>query len=163
MKRALMLLVLTLCIGCGGGSKSSSTPTSTWAGTYTGDLNFSGCPSETACGGDSITVTVTEAPDPANPGQFLPGLTITGVDNTTGQPFTGSGTALYDGGAPAGPGSFETTATIATSLGDSLFVAGTGSSPNSSPVLIQTGAVHSYTVVNGVNVQGPYLGTLSRQ
>lgn len=160
MKPALMLLMLVLCIGCGGGSTASSTPTSAWAGTYTGDLNFSGCPSDNPCGGDSISATVAQAY--SNP-EFSPTLTITGTDSTTGQAFTGTGTALDISPAPNGPGTMGTNATITTSLGDSLSLIGSGSSQSSSPVLIQTCAVHSYTVVNGVNVQGPYLGTLTRQ
>ena len=159
----LGIVAITACGGGGGGSTSTPAPTSTWAGTYTGNLNFSGCPSSTSCGGDSIAITIAEAPNPSIPGEFLPALTITGVDNTTKESFTGTGTALYDGAAPTGPGSSDTNATITISLGDSLQLLGSGSSTTSSPVLIQTCLVHSYTVVKGANVQGPYLGTLTRQ
>lgn len=168
MKCALMVLTSLLFAGCGGGStpQTSTSPTaatSVWAGKYTGELNFSGCPSTSPCGGDSISVTVSEASDPAIPGQFLPNLAITGVDNTTMQNFTGTGTAVYTGAAPVGPGSFNTNATITTSLGDSLMVIGSGSVQNSSAIHMTTGAVHSFTVSNGVIVVGPYLGSLSRQ
>ncbi len=66
-----------------GRKYSTPAPTSTWAGTYTGNLNFSGCPSSTSCGGDSIAITIAEALNSSISGEFLPALTITGVDNTT--------------------------------------------------------------------------------
>jgi hypothetical protein len=165
MKSALMLLMLALCIGCGGGS-TSSTPTSQWAGTYTGDLNFSGCPSQNPCGGDSITVTVTQAY--VNP-EFSPTLTLTGTDSTTA--FTGTGDTADVSPAASGPGGpGGATATFTTSLSENSFSVGarSGSSQNSSPLLMQTflvyncaGPVNAETGTCGGN--GAYLGTLTRQ
>lgn len=167
MKTFAALFLLVFLTSCGGGGATStltSTPTSVWAGTYTGQLNFSGCPNETACGGDSITIAISEAPDPAIPSEFLPTLTITGIDNTSKQSFTGTGTALYYGAAPTEPGSMETWASITISLGYSLDILGSGSStPSSSPVLIRTGVVSLCKVVNGSCTAGSYLGTLTRQ
>jgi hypothetical protein len=164
---AFSVAISLFLIACGGnsGGGSTTTPTSTWAGTYSGNLNFGGCPGETPCGGDSITITITEAPNPSIPGEFLPALTITGVDNTSNHSFTGTGTALYDGAAPEGPGDETTWAYITISLGgQNLALLGSGASTTTSPIDIQTCLVHSYTVVSGVgNVAGAYLGTLTRQ
>lgn len=160
-----LLFFLTACGGDGATSTLTAATTSTWEGTYTGDVNFSGCPSTSPCGGDSLTLTITEAPNPAIPGEFLPQLAITGSDNTTGKSFTGTGTALYDGAAPEGPGGTTTWAYITISLGgQNLALLGNGTSSTSSPIDIQTCLVHSYTLVSGVgNVAGAYLGTLTRQ
>jgi hypothetical protein len=158
-------LLFVACSGCGGSNSGGTmspapAPVSTWAGTYTGSLNFSGCPSTTPCGGDTITLTISEA---ASGNEFSPTLTISGTDATTKQNFTGSGTALYTGAAPIG-GSETTTATATISPGDSLFIAGSGSAPTGSPVLIQSCVINNTTVTNGTTVKGPkYLGTLTRQ
>jgi hypothetical protein len=167
--RASVLCILSLAftslVGCGGSSSSGTmkpppTPVSTWAGTYTGQLNFSGCPGTTPCGGDTITLNISEA---AIGTGFSPTLTITGTDATTKQNFTGTGTALYTGAAPIG-GSSSTTATATITLGDSLFILGSGSAPTGSPVLIQTCVINNTSTSNGNTVKGPkYLGTLTRQ
>lgn len=183
MKYLIALLLLTTVVGCGGTSMTAKTPptqttnppsppppppppepTSTWAGTYTGNLNFKGCPSTIPCGGDAITIKIAEAENPSIPEEFVPDLTITGTDTTTGDTFTGTGTALYDGAAPVGPGTEDTTATATITLGDSLFLLGTGSSITSAPVDIQTIAVNNSIAVGGSTVKGPlYFGTLTRQ
>lgn len=136
-------------------------PVSTWAGTYTGSLNLKGCPTPVPCGGDSFTLTIAEAADPANPGEFLPALTISGTDLTAA--FTGSGTALYTGAAAIG-GSSETTATVSLSSGQSLFLFGSGSAPTGDPVIIQTIAVSNTLAIGSTLVKGPqYFGVLTRQ
>lgn len=165
---ALLLCCSTAFSGCGGASiaphTSSITPTSTWAGTYTGSLDFSGCQTSVPCGGDSISLTIAEAANTAVPGEFSSTITVTGADSTSGKTFTGSGTVLYDGAAPVGPGSEDTNATISISLGDSMFLAGSGSVNTKSPVLIQTIAVNNSNNVNGASVKGPlFMGNLTRQ
>jgi hypothetical protein len=147
-------------------NNNANAPVSAWAGTYTGDLNFAGCPSQNPCGGDSLTLTVAQAYD--NP-EFSPTLTITGTDSTTGQAFTGTGDTLYISLAPSGPGTAGGDATFTTNLSNNSFsVVASGSSQDSSPVVMQTllvynctGPVNSQTATCGGN--GAYLGTLTRQ
>jgi hypothetical protein len=164
-----MLLMLALCIGCSGVSKSSSTPTSAWAGTYTGSLNFSGCGSVTppaSCGGDSITLTVAQAY--VGP-EFSSSLTTTGTDSTTAQMITGTGNTLDV--IPAAPRTgVGANATFTTSLsGTSFGVVASGPVPTGNNLgVVQTllvyycaGAVDIATGTCGGNAA--YLGTLTRQ
>jgi hypothetical protein len=117
-----------------------------------------------------VTITITEATNPALPGEFLPALTITGINNTTGETFTGTGTALYDGAAPVGPGTFQTSATITTNVAvttgatDYLYFLGTGASANTGPEVAQTIGVTVGNLVTGEPIQytAP-IGTLTRQ
>ena len=160
----LMTAVVLACLvsGCGGGGSSvTSAPVSTWTGTYGGNLDFSGCPGNAPCGGDAVSITISEA---ASGDEFSPTLTISGTDSTTKEAITGTGTALYDGAAPVGPGSEDTNATATISPGGSIFLGGSGSSSNSAPVLIQTITVNNTNTVAGTLVKGPlYYGTLTRQ
>jgi hypothetical protein len=155
------LVSCAICGGCGGSTAiQTAAPISTWAGTYTGNLDFNGCPSSTSCGGDAVTITISEAPDGTG---FSPTLTVTGMDNTKNEAITGTGTALYDGAAPAGGGSEDTNANATITPGGSIVLLGSGQSA-SGPVLIQTIAVHNTSTVNGAIVSGPlYFGTLTRQ
>ncbi len=164
MQRLFGLVFLCAVTGCGGStSPFTAAATSTWAGTYTGNLEFSGCPGTTACGGDSVTITISESPNPAIPGEFSPTLTITGTDSTKNETITGTGTALYYGAAPTGPGSSDTNANATISPGGSIFLSGSGQS-TTGPVLIDTIVVNNASTVTGVGiVKGSlYFGTLTR-
>jgi hypothetical protein len=170
-KLCVTLLSSVLLCGCNAAktNNNSTAPVSSWTGTYTGSLNFSGCGGVTppaSCGGDSISVAFAQAYD--NP-EFSTTLTITGTDSTTGQAFTGTGTALDISPAPNGPGTMGTNAVMTTSMGDSLYVVGNGASQGSSPVLMQTmfvyncpGSIDAQTATCGGGL-GAYLGTLTRQ
>lgn len=160
------LVLLFLFSGCGGGTGSSISgtppaPVSTWAGTYAGTLNFSGCPSTGPCSGDAVSMAITEAANTTIPGEFSPTLTFTGTDTTANKTISGTGTALYYGAAPVGPGSESTNANANITPGGSIFLAGNGQS-STGPVLIQTIAVRNTTTVNGTVVVGPLYGTLTR-
>lgn len=159
MRNLWGVALLCALVGCGGGSRTAFAPVSTWAGTYTGNLKFSGCPGTIPCGGDALSITISEA---ASGDGFSPALTITGNDSTSKEAISGSGTAIYTGTAPIGPGSSETTANATITPGGAIFLFGNGQS-NTGPVLIQTIAVNNANTVNGSVVKGPlYFGTLTR-
>jgi hypothetical protein len=165
MKRLALAAVLLMIGGCGGNapiSESSAASVSTWAGTYSGNLDFSGCPNSNPCGGDVVTLTISEGPNASIPGEFYPTITVSGTDSTTKETITGTGTALYYGSAPVGAGSEDTNANAIITPGGSIFLLGSGQSATG-PVLIQTIAVHNTSTVAGVVQGGPlYFGTLTR-
>lgn len=152
--------VTVFLTGCGAAAPNQApVSVSTWAGNYTGTLNFSGCESSaTSCGGDAVSITISEA---ASGDEFSPTLTITGTDSTTEEAITGTGTALYDGAAPVGPGNEDTNANATITPGGAIFLAGTGQSATG---LIQTIAVNNAVTVTGEGVvKGPiYFGALTR-
>jgi hypothetical protein len=164
MKKPVLLFALALICGCGGGTGSSmsgvpSAPVSTWAGNYSGNLKFTGCPGTTPCGGDAATITISEA---ASGTGFSPALIFSGTDSTSKQTITGTGTALYAGAAPVGPGSESTNANANITPGGSIYLLGSGQS-TSGPVLVQTIAINNTSTVAGAAVKGPlYFGTLTR-
>lgn len=168
LRAAMVGLLILLCMGCGGSSSSTppATPTSAWAGTYTGNLNLSGCPSQNPCGGDSLTLVIGQA---YNPPEFSQNLTLSGTDTTAGQPITGTGDTLGISPASQGPGTSGENATLTTSMSVTSFsVVGSGSSTSNALVLIQTlliydcaGPVDIATANCGGN--RAYLGTLTRQ
>src|SRR5579884_239622 len=115
MQRLLAVVLLLSALGCGstshiappnsGSGSTSPSAVSVWSGTYTGQLNFNGCVAGTlSCGGDSITLSISQYPSSVIPGEFDPKITITGTDDTEHTSFTGSGTSVYTGAAPSGPG-----------------------------------------------------------
>lgn len=166
MAKTLMSLLVAVCfvVGCGGATVGSSNQqtVSAWTGTYTGQLDFKGCPSTSPCGGDTITLTLTQPSVGLN--EFSSSLTVSGTDNTTNAQFSGTGDALETNPAPAGPGSQQTNASLQISLGDNLSFGGSGSSSTSAPVVMQTVAVYNAVQSNGTWIRGAlYLGTLSRQ
>jgi len=155
--------------GCGGGGISSSKPpsVSAWAGTYSGTLNFKGCPSSTSCGGDVITLTISDPADSSHPGEFLATITASGQDSTISKSFSGNGRVLYAGAAPTGPGTMSTNGAMYLSNGLSynFFMSGSGSSTSSSPVLIDKIDAYTLVLTNGTTPTkgSAYFGTLTRK
>jgi hypothetical protein len=159
---AVVLLFCLPVLGCGSGPVQPSQGVSEWSGTYSGALNFKGC-STSPCTGDSFILTLTQSASFSTPGEFSPTVNVAGTDETTGKHVTGSGTALYTGAAPIGPGNGQATLTITTNLG-SLFLSGSGSSTTKSPIVFTSIAVNNAVTINGATVKGPlYLGMLTRQ
>lgn len=160
----LISLSFMLCIGCGGASNAGSTPTSAWAGTYAGNLNFNGCPSQNPCGGDSITLIIGQ---PYNSPEFSSSMTLSGTDYTSGAAIAGNGYTLDV--SPAGPATgVSATATFTTSLEiNSFFVSATGPVPTGNALgLIQTLSIYNCPgpAQGGTcGGKGTYLGTLTRQ
>jgi len=167
MKRLAVFLLCLSAFGCGTKPVTSSTmPTvSVWAGTYAGQLNFSGClAGTTSCGGDSITLSISEASNATIPGEFDPRITISGTDESTNAAFTGSGNALYFGAAPIGPGNGTTTATATLSNGYSLSLLSYESSATTAPEVTTKITVYKAISVNGSLVSsGVALGVLNRR
>lgn len=168
-KYVLSLAVLCAAVtGCGGRSSGALSipppaPVSTWAGTYAGALDFKGCPTASPCGGDTVSLTISEAVNASIPGEFSPTITVSGTDTTTHQAITGTGSVLSYGAAPVGAGSESTTGNATLTPGGIIFMSGSGSS-QTGPVLIQTISVKSGSVVNGSIVSGAqYFGVLTRQ
>lgn len=177
MKTYLSLFLLLLVTGCGANPSAKTTtgtgtttppPTTTattsmWAGTYTGSLNFTGCPAIGNCGGDVVTIQVSQAANAAVSGEFLATLTIADTDATQNKTFQWTGTAgTQTEAAPVGPGSNNAGATMTTNTGQTISLAGVGNSSSTDPVVMQSLTVHNAPVVNGVSTQGAYLGTLTR-
>lgn len=134
-----------------------------WAGTYTGSLNFKGCPSVGNCGGDVVTIQVSQAANAAVSGEFAPALTIADTDATQKQTFQWTGTAgTQTEAAPVGPGSNNAGAIMTTSTGQDLTIAGVGSSSTTAPVQMQSLTFYNASMLNGVRVTGAYIGTLTR-
>jgi hypothetical protein len=134
-----------------------------WAGTYTGSLNFAGCPTIGNCGGDQITIQVSQAANPSVAGEVLAMLTIADTDATQNKTFQWTGVAgTQTEPAPVGPGSVDAGATMTTNTGQTLALAGVGNSSTTAPVQMQSLTVHNSPLVNGVHATGAYLGTLTR-
>ena len=61
MKLALILFTFLLCVGCGGGSTPAATPSSSWAGTWSGRVDWVSplSPTSNPASGDDVTITIT--------------------------------------------------------------------------------------------------------
>lgn len=175
MKALFPLSLLLLVTGCGANPSAktatgtgtttppptSTTPTSMWAGTFTGYINVKGCPSVGSCGGDLVFVTITQSVNPAATAEFLPAITVSGTDN--GVSFTGTGTAAFTGAALPGPGTEAQSLYFTTSTGLKLWFSGTGSSSTTDPELINSIAVHNLVVVGTASQSGASdYGTINR-
>lgn len=165
MKKVLLLAMLLVIAGCGGqgnGALGGATPVSPWSGTYSGSLNFKGCSGTTPCGGDGVTLTVSQAANPTVAGEFETSLTISGADSTTKDALAGSGITTSPVAADTGPAQDSATATASITPGGSLFFLGSGTSTTSAPAVFQTIQVSEWVTTNGVGAKGAYLGTLTR-
>lgn len=142
---------------------TSPTTSSVWSGTFAGQISFKGCPSVGLCPGNQVSLVITEASNPALPGQFLPALSIQANDSTTHEVSTWKGTAVYTAAPKPGPGNDQTTAVLTTNTGQSLWVEGNGASADENPILVGSIFVYNATVVNNTQTKGDYLGSLVRQ
>jgi hypothetical protein len=159
--RKMALLFVLLVTGCGGSSSFVPPSVSVWTGTYTGQLDFSGCVNDKPCGGDTITLTIAQPPDATVPGEFSSAITFGGNDSTTSKSLTGTGTTNYNSGSTNG-GMIQ--ANASGSIGIPIYLMGSGSARVGAPAIIQTIQVWSVLIVNKQAVAGPiFYGTLTRQ